>query len=61
VIELPNVVSLKGFLVRRTPWSIRRWFYAHVLFAGLTRLMTLGALTAEDTGIIAILTKIPGP
>jgi hypothetical protein len=29
--------------------------------AGLTRLMTLGALTAEDAGIIAILTKIPGP
>ena len=121
VIELPNVVSLKGFLVRVTPRSIRRWFYAHVLraapanrpassvhslslrpsfllsqaraggwkvqyfrtyegpvqkslrdrigivdwrwrlVAGLTRLMTLGALTAEDTGIIAILTKIPGP
>ena len=33
VIELPNVVSLKGFLVRLTPWSIRRWFYAHVLRA----------------------------
>jgi SAM-dependent methyltransferase len=121
VIELPNVVSLKGFLVRLTPWSIRCWFYAHVLraapanrpapsvhslslrpssllsqaraggwkvqyfrtyegpvqksvrhrigivgrrwklIAGLTRLMTLGALTAEDTGIIAILMKIPGP
>lgn len=121
VIEVPNVVSLKGFLVRLTPWSIRRWFYAHVLraapanrpassvhslslrpssllsqaraggwkvqyfrtyegpvqkslrhrigivgrrwklIAGLTRLMTLGALTAEDTGIIAILMKIPGP
>jgi hypothetical protein len=26
VIELPNVVSLKGFLVRR-PRSVRRWFY----------------------------------
>jgi hypothetical protein len=29
------------------------------LVAGLTRAMTLGLLTAEDTGIIAILTKIP--
>jgi SAM-dependent methyltransferase len=119
VIELPNVVSLKGFLVRLTPWSLRRWFYTHVLravpehhpapsvhslslrpsslltqassggwkvqyfrtyegpvqksvrhrigivgwrwrlVAGLTRAMTLGLLTAEDTGIIAVLTKIP--
>ena len=31
VIELPNVVSLKGFLVRLTPWSVHRWFYARVL------------------------------
>jgi SAM-dependent methyltransferase len=121
VIELPNVVSLKGLLARLTPWSAHRWFYAHVvraapenhpvpsvhslslrpssllshalaggwkvryfrtyegpvqrsvrnriglvgrrwrLVAGLTRLMTLGVLTAEDTGIIAILTKIPAP
>jgi SAM-dependent methyltransferase len=121
VIELPNVVSLKGLLVRLTPWSVHRWFYARVLraapedqpapsvhslslrpssllsqaraggwkveyfrtyegpvqksvrrrigivglrwrlVAGLTRLMTLGVLTAEDTGIIAILTKIPAP
>jgi SAM-dependent methyltransferase len=119
VIELPNVVSLKGFLVRLTPWSVHRWFYARVLraargdhpapsvhslslrpssllaharsggwkvqyfqtyegpvqkrvrhrigivgwrwrlVAGLTRAMTLGLLTAEDTGIIAVLTKIP--
>jgi SAM-dependent methyltransferase len=119
VIEVPNVVSLKGFLVRLTPWSLRRWFYTHVLravpedhpapsvhslslrpsslltqassggwkvqyfrtyegpvqksvrhrigivgwrwrlVAGLTRVMTLGLLTAEDTGIIAVLTKIP--
>jgi hypothetical protein len=29
------------------------------LVAGLTRAMTLGLLTAEDTGIIAILTKVP--
>jgi SAM-dependent methyltransferase len=121
VIELPNVVSLKGFLVRLTPGFARRWFYTHVLradpeehpapsvhslslrpssllsrasaggwkvqyfrtyegpvqksvrhrigivgwrwriVAGLTRAMTLGLLTAEDTGIIAILTKIPTP
>jgi SAM-dependent methyltransferase len=119
VIEVPNVVSLKGFLVGLTPWSVHRWFYARVLraepggdpapsvhslslrpssllaharsggwkvqyfrtyegpvqksvrhrigvvgwrwrlVAGLTRAMTLGLLTAEDTGIIAVLTKIP--
>jgi len=119
VIELPNVVSLKGFLVRLTPWSVHRWFYAHVLraasenqpapsihslslrpssllsqarasgwkveyfrmyegpvqksvrhrigivgwrwrlVAGLTRALTLGLLTAEDTGIIAIFMKVP--
>jgi len=119
VIEVPNVVSLKGFLVGLTPWSVRRWFYARVLrakpggdpapsvhslslrpssllahahsggwqvryfrtyegpvqqsvrhrigivgwrwrlVAGLTRAMTLGLLTAEDTGIIAVLTKMP--
>jgi hypothetical protein len=29
------------------------------LVAGLTRAMTLGLPTAEDTGIIAVLTKIP--
>jgi SAM-dependent methyltransferase len=121
VIVVPNVVSLKGLLVRLTPWSVHRWFYARVqraapefqpapsvhslslrpssllsharaggwkvqyfrtyegpvqrsvrkrlgivglrwrLIAGLTRLVTLGVLTAEDTGIIAILTKIPTP
>ena len=33
MIELPNVVSLKGFLVRLTPWFVRRWFYARVLRA----------------------------
>ncbi len=119
MIEVPNVVSLKGFLVRLTPWSVRRWFYTHVLrarpddhpapsvhsislrpssllsqaraggwkvqyfrtyegpvqksvrkrvgivgwrwrlVAGLTRAMTFGLLTAEDTGIIAIFMKIP--
>jgi SAM-dependent methyltransferase len=118
VVELPNVVSLKGFLVRLTPWSVHRWFYAHVLrvapenhpapsvhslslrpssllsqaraggwkvqyfrtyegpvqksvrhrigivgwrwrlVASLTRATTLGLLTAEDTGIIAIFMKI---
>jgi SAM-dependent methyltransferase len=121
VIELPNVVSLKGFLVRLTPWSVRRWFYTHArhaapedhpapsvhslslrpssllaqasaggwkvkyfrtyegpvqksvrhrigivgwrwrIVAGLTRVMTLGLLTAEDTGIIAIFMKMPAP
>ena len=117
VVVLPNVVSLKGFLVRLTPWSVHRWFYAHVhrasaaeepapsvhslslrpsslraqarsggwkleyfrtyegpvqksvrgrfgivgwrwrIIVALTRVATLGLLSAEDTGIIAIFTK----
>ncbi|MGZ4372440.1 MAG: class I SAM-dependent methyltransferase [Gaiellaceae bacterium] len=119
VVVLPNVVSVKGFLARLTPWSVHRWFYAHVhranpderpapsvhslslrpsslraearsggwkleyfrtyegpvqksvrrrlgvvgwrwrIIVALTRVSTLGLLSAEDTGIIAILTKIP--
>jgi SAM-dependent methyltransferase len=119
VIELPNVVSLKGVLVRLTPWSVHRWFYSHVLRAApedrparsvhsfslrpssllsqassngwqlayfrtyegpvqksvrqrfgivgwrwrivvaLTRVVTLGFLTAEDTGVFAVFTKTP--
>ena len=119
VFVLPNVVSLKGFLVRVTPWFIRRWFYTRFeraapeerpaptvhslslrpsslrsqaasggwkieyfrtyegpvqksvrhrfgllgwrwqLVVAFTRVVTLGFLTAEDTGIIAVLTKIP--
>jgi SAM-dependent methyltransferase len=101
VAMLPNVVSLKGFLVRLTPFFVHRWFYAHVhksapeerpaptvhsfslrpsyegpvqqsvrhrfgivgwrwrFVVGLTRLMTLGLVSAEDTGIIAIFTKTP--
>lgn len=117
VIVLPNVVSLKSFLVRLIPWRLQDWFYARVLrseayparafhslsvrpkallrqadsrrwkveyfrtyegpvqksvrhrfgivgwrwkvVVGLTRLATLGLLTADDTGIIAVFTKTP--
>jgi SAM-dependent methyltransferase len=119
VAVLPNVVSLKSFLARLTPWSAHRWFYSHVLRAPseshpapsvhslslrpssllahacssgwkveyfrayegpvqksvrhrfglrgrpwhavvmLTRILTLGFLTAEDTGIVAVFTKTP--
>jgi SAM-dependent methyltransferase len=117
VLEVPNVVSVKGLVTRVTPWRFHRWFYARILrmpisarpvrsvhslslrpsvllayahstgwkveyfrlyegpmqksvrhriglvgwrwslVAGLTRLMTFGALTAEETGIIAVLSK----
>jgi 2-polyprenyl-3-methyl-5-hydroxy-6-metoxy-1,4-benzoquinol methylase len=117
VLEVPNVVSLKGLVTRVMPWRFHRWFYARILrtspetqparsihsfslrpsallahahssgwrveyfrlyegptqrsvrhrfgivgwrwslIAGLTRLMTFGALTAEETGIIAVLSK----
>jgi SAM-dependent methyltransferase len=117
VIVLPNVASLKSFLVRLAPWPVQRWFYLRVLRAeglparpvhrfalrprallrhahrrgwqveyfrtyegpvqqrvrhrfgvvgwrwktvvGLTRLVTLGLLSADDTGIIAVFTKLP--
>jgi SAM-dependent methyltransferase len=119
VAMLPNVVSLKSFLVRLTPGSAHRWFYTHVLRAPpesrpvpsihamslrpssllsyapssgwkveyfrayegpvqrtvrrrfgivglpwravvvLTQVLTLGFLTAEDTGIVAVFSKIP--
>lgn len=119
VAMLPNVVSLKGFLVRLTPLFVHRWFYAHIhksppeerpaptvhsfslrpsslrtqgsssgwkleyfrtyegpvqksvrhrfgivgwrwrFVVALTRLVTLGLVSAEDTGIIAIFTKTP--
>ena len=117
VVVVPNVVSLKAFLVRLTPMSVRRWFYTRFLhadpeeppaqtvhslslrpssllsassggwnveyfrtfegdvqksvrhrvgivgwrwrlFIALTQVMTFGLLSAEDTGIIAIFTKI---
>jgi SAM-dependent methyltransferase len=117
VVVMPNVASLKGFVVRLIPWRLQRWIYVRVLrsrdrparavhslslrprallrhaqrggleieyfrtyegpvqkslrhrygivgwrwriLVGLTRVATLGLLTAEDTGIIAIFTKIP--
>ncbi len=119
VAVLPNVVSLKGFLVRLTPLFVHRWFYTHIhksppeerpaptvhsfslrpsslrsqgssndwkleyfrtyegpvqksvrhrfgivgwrwrFVMALTRLVTLGLVSAEDTGIIAIFTKTP--
>jgi SAM-dependent methyltransferase len=31
VIVLPNVVSLKSFVVRWIPWRLQRWFYGRVL------------------------------
>jgi SAM-dependent methyltransferase len=117
VIVLPNVVSVKSFVARLTPWTVHRWFYARILRAddcptravhsyslrprsllaqarspgwrveyfrtyegpvqksvrhrfgivgwrwklvvALTRAVTFGLLTAEDTGVIAVLTKLP--
>jgi SAM-dependent methyltransferase len=119
VAVLPNVISLKSFLTRLTPWSAHRWFYSHILDAPpeshparsvhslslrptsllaharssgwnveyfrtyegpvqksvrhrfgivgrpwqalvvLTRLLTFGFLSAEETGIVAVFTKIP--
>jgi SAM-dependent methyltransferase len=119
VVVVPNVVSLKGLVVRMTPVAIHRWFYKYVyrgstpgedpaptvhsfslrpsslraqarsggwkveyfrtyegpvqqsvrhrlgivgwrwrFVVALTRLVSLGLLTAEDTGIIAIFTKL---
>jgi SAM-dependent methyltransferase len=55
VIELPNVISLKGFLVRLTPWSIRRWFYARVLRAAPAN------RPASSVHSLSLRTKIPGP
>ena len=120
VLLLPNVVSLKGFVTRITPWRFHRWFYARILgappehhplssvhslslrpssllsharsggwkveyfrlyegptqrsvrsrigivgwrwrlIAAFTRLATFGALTAEETGIIVVLSKMAG-
>ena len=118
VLVLPNVASLKAFIVRLAPWRFRLWFYTrffqyelfpvqtvhsrtlrlpsllaqarsggwkteHVclyegptqralrhrlklvgwrwsVVATLTRLMTFGALTAEETGIILVLSKGAG-
>jgi SAM-dependent methyltransferase len=116
VLEVPNVVSLKGVVTRVMPWRLQRWMYARIfgspktqparsvhsfslrpsallahahssgwqveyfrlyegpmqrsvrhrfgivgwrwsLIAGFTRLITFGALTAEETGIIAVLSK----
>jgi SAM-dependent methyltransferase len=31
VIVLPNVVSVKSFVARLTPWAVHRWFYARIL------------------------------
>src|SRR5205823_1604133 len=31
VLVLPNVVSLKSFVARLTPWVLHCWFYAYVL------------------------------
>jgi SAM-dependent methyltransferase len=117
VIVVPNVASLKSFVVRLVPWTVQRWFYARVLRAdgyparavhrfslrpnalirharlggwkveyfrtyegpvqrrvrrrfgivgwrwktvvAFTRLATFGLLTADDTGIIAVFTKLP--
>jgi SAM-dependent methyltransferase len=117
VIVVPNVVSLKSFVVRLVPWTVQRWLYAHVLrgndypapavhkfslrpnalvrqarlrgwqveyfrtyegpvqrrvrqrfgivgwrwktIVAITRVMTFGLLSADDTGIIAVFTKLP--
>jgi hypothetical protein len=81
VIVLPNVVSVKSFVARLTPWTVHRWFYAFRTYEGpvqksvrhrfgvvgwrwklvvaITRAVTFGLLTAEDTGVIAVLTKLP--
>jgi SAM-dependent methyltransferase len=117
VLELPNVVSVKGIVTRLIPWRLKRWLQKRVLhgdtlparsvhsFAlrpksmlmqarsrgwrveyfreyegptqrrlrrrigmvgwrwrvvvALTRVVTLGLLTAEETGIIAVFTKLP--
>jgi SAM-dependent methyltransferase len=117
VIVVPNVASLKSFVVRLVPWTVQCWFYTRVLrgddyparavhrfslrpnalvrqahlggwkveyfrtyegpvqrrvrhrfgivgwrwkaIVAVTRVVTLGLLTADDTGIIAVFTKLP--
>jgi len=38
VVVMPNVASLKGFVVRLIPWRLQRWIYVRVLRSETVRL-----------------------